>query len=351
MKKYLNKGLLYAWFNSAKAPITIGILVWGFMANLLIEEKLNELKWQISNNFFNYITTENLDKYLMLGVIFIAICFVGQGVNKRNTAMFLSSGPYTKKQIKYNEFISLLITLILFVITYIYIALMAYIRNKEFLSIVEGYEIIIFIEVIRIFLFGMIGIVFMLIIDSMFSNSLIGFICMISVIPASIMIIIVKIFETLDYLMIRDNYIMYSGSANSEIQGYTSSILLDRITVREITIKQFSFEVVITVLIILIMLIIFNIAQNRYKLESCNKIFSSKTNGNILVSLMSIALGSFASLLLISDFINNMQRKNSEYLPLVGFDSVKALSADILCVGIVGFIAYKIMKKILRSVS
>lgn len=351
MKKYLNKGLLYAWFNSAKAPIIIGMLVWGFMANLLIQDKLNELKSRISHNFFNYITAETLDKYLMLGIIFIAICFIGQGVNKRNTAMFLSSGPYTKKQIKYNEFISLLITLIIFIITYIYIALMAYIRNKEFLSIVEGYEIIIFIEVIRIFLFGIIGIVFMLIIDSMFSNSLIGFICMISVIPASIMIIIVKIFETLDYLVVRDNYTMYNESANSEIQGCTSSILLDSITVREITIKQLSFEIVITLIIILIMLIIFNIAQSRYKLESCNKIFSSKTNGNIVVSLMSIALGSLASELLLSDFINDMQRKNGEYLPLAGGDLVKALSLDILCVGVVGFIAYKIIKKILRSVS
>lgn len=351
MKKYLNKGLLYAWFNSAKAPIIIGMLVWGFMANLLIKENLNELKYKISGSFFNYIETESIEKYFILGIIFIAICFIGQGVNKRNTAMFLSSGPYTKKQIKYNEFISLLIILILFVITYIYIASMAYIRNKEFLSIIEGYEIIIFIEVIRIFLFGMIGIIFMLIIDSMFSNSLIGFICMISVIPASVMVIIAKVFETLDYLVVRDNYTMYSGSANSEIQGYTSSILLDRITVREITLKQFSFEVVITLLIIFIMLTIFNIAQSRYKLESCNKIFSSKTNGNIVVSLMSIALGSFASLLLISDFINHMQRKNGEYLPLVGLDLIKGLSADILCVGIVGFIAYKIMKKILSTVS
>lgn len=355
MRKYLNKGLLYAWFNSAKAPIVIGILVWGFVANIIIEERLSNLKWQISDNFSNYIITENLEKYFILGIIFIAICFIAQGINKRNTAMFLSSGPYTKKQIKYNEFISLLITLIFFVMTYIYIALMAYIRNKEFLSIVEGYEIIIFIEVIRIFLFGIIGIIFMLIIDSMFSNSVIGFTCMISVIPVSVVLILEKIFITFNYSGLRDNYNFLSkiddGSSNDRVQSYTPSILLDNVSTRDITINYLSIEIIITLIIILIMLIIFNIAQSRYKLESSNKIFSSKTNGNIVVILISIALGSLASLLFVSNFINHMQHKNNDYLPLVGLDLVKGLSADMLCIGIVGFIAYKIMKKILRTVS
>lgn len=355
MKKYLNKGLLYAWFNSAKAPIAIGILVWGFIANVIIEEKLSFLRWQIADNFSNYITTENLEKYFVLGIIFIAICFIAQGINKRNTAMFLASGPYTKKQIKYNEFISLIITLIFFAITYIYIVLMAYIRNKEFLSIVEGYEIIIFIEVIKIVLFGAIGIVFMLIIDSMFSNSVIGFICMISVIPASVVLTLEKIFITFNYVGLRDNYNFLSkiddGSSNDRIQSYTPSILLDNVSTREITINQLSLEIIITLIIISIMLIIFNIAQSRYKLESCNKIFSSKTNGNIVVILVSIALGSLASLIFMSDFINNMKLKNGEYLPLVGLDLIKGLSADILCVGIIGFIAYKIIKKILSTVS
>ena len=34
MKKYLNKGLLYSWFNCAKAPIIIGIFIWGVIANI-----------------------------------------------------------------------------------------------------------------------------------------------------------------------------------------------------------------------------------------------------------------------------------------------------------------------------
>ena len=148
------------------------------------------MKLQIA--FSNDFNTAGLESYFMLGVIFIAICFIAKGTNKRNTEMFLSSGPYTKKQIKYNELISLLITLGFFIITYVYIAIMAYIRNREFIYIVDGYETIILIEIVRIILIGIIGIVFMLIMDLLFSNSVIGFISMIFVIPISIVLILVK---------------------------------------------------------------------------------------------------------------------------------------------------------------
>lgn len=47
---------------------------------------------------------------------------------------------------------------------------------------------------------------FMLIIDLMFSNSVIGFISMISIIPASIFIVIVKVGSILVYFGVNKNY-------------------------------------------------------------------------------------------------------------------------------------------------
>ena len=350
MKKYLNKGLLYTWFNSAKAPILIGILIWGFVANSNIHNNLSNLKNQIAGSFSNAFYTEQLSNYIMLGVIFIATYFIAQGSNKRNTTMFLSSGPYTKMQIKYNELVSLLITLTFFVITYIYIAFMAYIRNREFLSIVEGYQSIILIEIARIVLIGIIAIIFMLIINSMFSNSVIGFICMISVIPASIMILTIKIARVLDYMGVGGNYNLINLLRGSYLRTYNVSILLNSEPITAIRFRQLFIEIMITLILIGIMIIIFNIIQRRYKLECSNKIFSSKTNEYIIVILISMAIGSLASLCFVSDFIDSMQYKNSGYLSLVGLDLAKGLGADILCIGIVGFIAYRIMKKILKNI-
>lgn len=347
MKKYLNKGLIYNWFNSAKIPIIIGLLSWGGIANEIITNEIIQTKLRIADSFLNVFSTTTLESYLGLGVIFVAIYFIAQGINKRNSAMFLASGPYTKKQIKYNELMCLLITLVFFVITYGYIAIMEYIRNKELLSVVEGYGIIILIEIARIVLIGIIGIIFMLTADLLFSNTVIGLISMIFVIPLSIYMIIFKIFDVWQYMGIYRRYFL-ENNTNNEVTKYAVKILIDRGTIREIRFRELFFEIIIALIIIVIMFFIFNMTQKKYKLECCNKIFSSKINENILVVLVATAIGSFASLFLLSSFINNMQRRNGEYLNLTGFNLVKGVSADFLCTAIVGFIAYKIMKKVLK---
>jgi ABC-2 type transport system permease protein len=229
--------------------------------------------------------------------------------------MFLASGPYTKKQIKYNELMCIFATLTLFVITYLYIALMAYFRNKQLLSIVDGYWYIIFIEVAKIILIGAVGILFMLTVDLLFSNTVVGFASMIFVIPASIVLIITKVSKILEYTGIDNRYMV--NYVEDQIPNY--NVLIDK--------------------------------AKRYRLECCNKIFSSKENENIIVVLISLAIGSLGSLILASDFIRNMQFLNGgDYLPLYGTNLIKALSLDLLCITIVGGIAYKIMKKVLRSV-
>ena len=348
MKKYLNKGLIYNWFNSAKVPIIIGLLGWGFIADTIIISEINEVKLRISDSFINDFATTSIDKYLGLGVIFAAIYFIAQGINKRNIAMFLTSGPYTKKQIKYNELMCILGTLSFFILTYFYIALMAYIRNKQLLSIVDGYWYIIAIEIARIILIGIIGIVFMLTVDLLFSNTVVGFVSMIFIMPISIYLIIIKLVAILEYTGINNRYM--GNNIDGEFHQYNAKVLLERATMREIRLRELFFEIVVALCIIGIMLIIYNIVQKKYKLECCNKIFSSKVNENIIIILVASAIGSLGSLFLVSDFIRNMQFINGgDYLPLSGTNLVKGLSLDLLCIIIGGTISFKLMKKVLKS--
>ncbi|WP_160691477.1 hypothetical protein [Clostridium sp. C2-6-12] len=349
MKKYLNKGLIYNWFNSAKVPIIIGLIAWGFIADEIIRSEINQVKFRISDSFVNDFATTNLDKYLGLGIIFVAIYFIAQGINKRNAAMFLASGPYTKKQIKYNELMCIFVTLMPFVLMYLYIALMAYLGNKQLLSIVDGYWYIIFIEVAKIILIGAVGILFMLTVDLLFSNTVVGFASMIFVMPGSILLIVTKVSKILDYTGIDNRYMV--NYVEDEIPKYNVNVLLNKVTSREIRLRELFFEIVFALCLIAIMLIIYNIVQKRYRLECCNKIFSSKVNENIIVILICLAIGSLGSLFLVSDFIRNMQFINGgDYLPLSGTNLFKALSLDLLCITVVGGISYKIIKKVLRSV-
>ncbi|WP_297423708.1 hypothetical protein [Clostridium sp.] len=355
MKKYFNKGLLFAWFNSAKAPIIIGLLVWGITTYINIQRKIFNLKSQISHTFSNYCYTENLSNYLILGIVFIAIYYIAQGTNKRNMLMFLSSGPYTKKQIKYNELISILLTLIPFIILFLYISIMAYIGNREFMQIVDGYSSMTLIEIIRIAAIGTLLILFMIIIDSMFSNSVIGFFSMISVIPISIIIIITKILETLRYSGINIDYsisyLIRNLMSGNYSEGYSPSILLNSISMKFISIKQLIAEIITLLIFIFIILLMFNIIQKKYKIEHSNKIFSSKTDENLIVILISTTAGSLGSLLFIHPYIYSMQSRYGEYTPLCGINLVKGLGADMLFVCITGLILYKIIKMLLKNIT
>lgn len=354
MKKYLNKGLMYQWFNSAKAAIMIGIVFWGFIANSMLNSRLWQVRSDIAHSNSDYFSSFYLNEYVFLGFIFLAIYFISGGINKRNTTMFLSSGPYTKKQIKYNELIGLLITLMLFIVTYIYIAITFYIRNNELLSIVNGYWNIMSIEVIRLILFGIIGILFMLIVDKLFSNSAMALVGMIFIIPGSLMAIMGKLMDIFNYWGIGNNvsisdeisYLLYGN----EERMHNPNILMDSISASFINIKELSIEVIITLVIIAIMLAIFNTAQRKYKLETGTKIFSSKNNENILVTLASLGIGIFADLLLLDSFKSDMMFKTGEYMPLIGSDLVKVLAADLLCIAIIGIIAQRIIKKMLKTI-
>ncbi|NRT70984.1 hypothetical protein [Clostridium beijerinckii] len=354
MKKYLNKGLLYAWFNSAKAAIFIGLLIWGAVAYEIIKNNLNDVRNGLANNFDNYYYTNVWHEYFILAIIFVAIYFIAKGINKRNTEMFLCSGPYTKKQIRYNEFICLLITLILFVITYVYIAIVSYFGNAEFISVVEGYWNIVTIETSKIILLGIIGIMFMLIIDLMFSNSVIGFISMITIIPVSISIIIAKVISILEYFGVNRDYSLLDKIRGVDYKNKLGrgffEVVFDRISVKDIIIRNLWSETVIILFIIIIMIIVYSVVQNKYKLENANKIFSSQNNEKILVILVSTAAGSFASLFLTESFIHSLQRKSGSSMVLVGSDLIKGLGLDVICILLIGFIAYKVIKRILKNI-
>ncbi len=234
-----------------------------------------------------------------------------------------------------------------------YIAIVSYFGNAEFISVVEGYWNIVTVETSKIILLGIIGIMFMLIIDLMFSNSVIGFISMISVIPVSISIIIAKVISILEYFGVNKDYSLLDKieglDYNVKLRGFCE-IVFNRISVKDIIIRHLWSEMVSILFIIIIMIIVYSVVQNKYKLENANKIFSSQNNEKILVTLVSTAVGSFASLFLTESFIHSLQLKNGSSRALIGSDLVKGLGLDIICIFLIGFIAYKVMKRILKNI-
>lgn len=353
MKKYLNKGLIYQWFNSAKMMILLGVIAWGFASNRLVENNINMVSNDISINFNNGYSTYTIFSYVILGIIFAMIHFMSQGINKRNNNMFLTSAPYTKKQIKYNELICLIISLAIFTVVFIYISIMAYLRNYDLMSIIDGYFTVLGIETLKIILFGTIGIFILLIVDSMFSNTIMGIICMISILPVSLIFIISRVFMILDYIP--------GGNGKSFLEkiGDTISVnffkgqstyLIDSVNIIFIQKRNLISEFIVTIVIIAVLSVIYFIIQRKFKVESNTKMFTSRLNEKIIVIISSIGAGSFI-LTMISEFYNNNLMGYYYYYGILsGMNLIKALSFDIGIIGFISFIVYKLINKLLNNI-
>lgn len=353
MKKYFNKGLIYQWFNSAKMIILLGIIAWGIVYRINIESIISDTSFRISNGFENYYLTFSFMHYAVLGVIFALIHFVSQGINKRNNSIFLTSAPYTKKQIKYNEFICLMATLIVFIIVMIYMNMLSYMRHYELIAIFDGYFKGLLIEVIRMILFGTIGILLLLIIDSMFVNTILGIICMLTALPIAVMSILIRISLILSYLPGGSKNTYYNGG--DRINSLIDYDLLDRIAflmnprpANEIGKSDLLIGFAVCAVIITILLGVYYISQKKYKIENNTKMFTSRINEKIIVLILSVGFGAFASDVFISPYIDKLL--DYDYVVLFGMNLVKGLGADLGLMTVVAFVSYRLINKLLKNI-
>lgn len=350
MKKYFNKGLIYQWFNSAKMMIILGIVVWGFFSNVMVEGNINDVTRTIASKFESGYRLNIIFNYGILGIIFALIHFMSQGINKRYNNMFLTGAPYTKKQIKYNEFICLMINLVIFIAVQVYICVMAYIRDYELMAIVDGYFTALGIEVLRMILFGTAGILILLIIDSMFSNTIMGIICMISILPASLFFIIYRFLSILDYVPAGINISMLDkfGSLIGESLFYRKHIyLLEDANAAKIDSSMLFSEAAIVILLIVVLLIVYYIMQNRFKVESSTKMFTSKLNEKIIVIITSIGAGTAVSTMFLTSYIYDL--RGAYHQPLAGTQLIKVLSIDLGVTIFVALIVYKLIRRFVNS--
>lgn len=349
MNKYLNKGLIYQWFNSAKMMILLGIVAWGFFCNIFVEEHIFIVSKEISMDFFNGYSTYTIFSYVILGIIFAMIHFMSQGINKRNNNMFLTSAPYTKKQIKYNELICLLINIAIFIAIYVYINIMAYIRHYDLLSIIDGYFTVLGIEILKIILFGIIGVFILLIVDSMFSNTIMGIICMISILPGSLICIAMRVLTILQYIPggNGESFLRRIGDIiHFKFFGLESVYLIDNVNIRFIENGKLISEFIVSFLIAVVLSIIYLIIQKRFKIENNTRIFTSNLNEKIIVLISSIGAGSFV-LTIISEMFNY---NNHNYDVLSGMNLIKALVSDIGIITLVAFVVYRLINKLLSNI-
>ncbi|MBN1038511.1 hypothetical protein DVW12_07260 [Clostridium botulinum] len=349
MRRYLNKALIYQWFNSAKFAIIAGILFWGLYSNSLIGSMYRGVMRQVEGLDYNSFETVVLEQYFILGLIFLVIYVLTFGNNKRNTEIFLCSGPYTRKQIKFNELFCYMITLGFFILTYLYIAVTFYIRNMDSFVIINGYSTIIMVEIIRILLFGILGIIIMLTIEAMFSNNMVGIMFMI-IIPFSFVFSIMKKFY--HYYSMWINIVIAKEYTSEDLNRFKSYGLFDGYTLaNQIRMRNLFIASCILIMIIVVSLFILNYVQRKNSLETNVGFFGSTWSKNVVLVYLSIAFGIILSDLILGNYKERFTdsyyfvEKISVNNYLTGFGIDLGLSA------IVGIIIYMIIKKVSKKLA
>ncbi|CUO66814.1 hypothetical protein [Clostridium paraputrificum] len=170
MKKYYNKALFYQSFYNGKWGILGGSILFFLIMYSSMNSYLNNLKYQISNLEGNSIYLDSSFFVITTFLIILLVYVMITGFNKRNNITFITSGPYTKEEVKKNEFLFLFFTLCLFTLVAAYAVMCVYIRNKELLPYIYNPWVNYIFIIAKIFVLGLAFIVYLSFMDMLFSN-------------------------------------------------------------------------------------------------------------------------------------------------------------------------------------
>ena len=182
MRINIKKSLIYQWFYTTKWAVLLASIVWALYSKFIIlEEKITSLKYNVgslTSDKINHISLTDLVFFLMI-LVFVYI--LSNGLNKRSKIMLINSGPYTRNDIFLSNLICNLSVLILLIVIYVYIYICSGVRYSDLLSYCSNYYFMLFLDVIKLFVMGILVISYTLLIDILFSNSIVTIIGVIGI--------------------------------------------------------------------------------------------------------------------------------------------------------------------------
>lgn len=182
MRISIKKSLIYQWFYTTKWAVLLAAIVWVLYSKFVtVEEKITSLRYNVgslTSDKINHISLTDLVFFLMI-LVFVYI--LSNGLNKRSKIMVINSGPYTRNDIFLSNLICNLSVLVLLIIIYAYIYICSGIRYGDLLVYCSNYYFMLLLDIIKLFVMGILVISYTLLIDILFSNSIVTIIAVIGI--------------------------------------------------------------------------------------------------------------------------------------------------------------------------
>lgn len=288
MGKLYNKALFYQYFYTGKWAILFGIIIFSISSYGETENLFSILRNGISIISTNKMENRGILYLFILCVILFGIYIFITGFNKRSNLTFLNSSPFTRKEIKRNEILFLLFSLIIFVALFIYINVCLYYNERELLSISSMYIETLVNDTLRLFFVGFLFIVYLEFMDMIFSNTIFTIILMV-VFPLVLLFDFTMLLGILQNIGISANNII--RSIFNIIESFISCLLFGynshglRINFMD-GIKIY----LAAALIIAIGIVLINKINKKFTINNVNKFFSFILARKIFIWVISFSI-------------------------------------------------------------
>lgn len=276
MKNIYNKALLYQNFYNAKVSLFAGVIIFSIMLFSEISAYISEVKDRISilqsNKIYFSYSTILISMFIILTIIYVNM----KGINKRNSMIFLASGPYKKWDIKKTEIIAISISLLILTLIFLYASICSYINNEIILSMVDNYWEEVILIFIRLLTVGLLFILYVAFMDMLFSNQIVTILIMI-ITPICFFGDVALIGKLLlENSVINDVCFKIINILNEFINYLFIDTIIYNYDISK-NINEFMFNgIIFTIILSIILFFLIKFVNNKITINSINRVFTNR---------------------------------------------------------------------------
>lgn len=333
MKRYLNKSLYYQGDGNILLPLIVVYLINYLITTIFIQDFFVQLRQRLyySYGYYTGLKLINRIENWIYMIIFFAVCYVIiVGFFKRKKWSTLLSGPFSRLDIRKRELILMGISILVYLITFIFIVFQEIYLNQELMIFFKDFHEIFYLDILRIIAISFIGISIVAILDSFFSNIYYFFSSIILLILY--VILLIGNFNNVVYKFIYAND--YTYKVINIIRGYVVGDFIESVNERLIIVS-------ISMVLIILSLIFIYIAK-----RLTNNMLVENMNDGIIFELpkkiMKFIISTFLGLTFSSTIAHYINRVYFDY----NLVAKSLLSLNVIIVIVMSLISFYIIRKI-----
>lgn len=306
MKKLFNKALMFQNIHSIKLQtLSLGIL-FGIISYFSINSNIKDFIYNaadLNEGSSEFSTSTGL--WILTMIFFITLIFMFmKGINKKDSSAFFMSGPFTKRDIKKNEVLTLIFLVLYFSTILLYVIVCLTYKHRIQVKFIPDYYKYMFIGIIRTIVVGILFSFYLSFMDLLFSNTIVSILAMVmfpimAIFTVAILLEVVLCDKILDYVIpLGSKYftcmLIYFFGENSDMVHNTYFSFN----------KMFILCTILSIVAIIILGILLYIISDKIKINNINNIFNFKIVETISIQfiLFSIIMEILIAVIELKDY-------------------------------------------------